>query len=266
MNWFQALVLGLIQGLTEYLPISSKTHIELGKLLMHLPDKDNNLMFTVFLHAATVLSTIVVFWKDILKLCKGFFSFNIKNEEFIYVIKIILSMLPVMIVGLLFKNEVEAMFTGNLLIMGPMMLVTAGLLFAGHYIKSKNKEITYGSSLIIGLAQAFAVLPGISRSGSTIATGLILGIKKEDLAKFSFLMVIIPVLGENVLEIFKGRLVSDIHVGVIPMIVGFVTAFVFGVLACKWMINIVKNSKLIYFAIYCLIVGLVCISIALLYK
>ena len=155
------------------------------------------------------------------------------------------------------------MFTGNLLFMGPMMLVTSGLLFAGHYVKPKNKEITYRNSFIIGLAQAFSVLPGISRSGSTIATGLILGVKRENLAKFSFLMVIIPVLGENILEVLKGDFISEIHVGTVPLIVGFVTAFVFGVLACKWMINLVKNGKMIYFAIYCLLIGLICICFGL---
>lgn len=259
MNWIQGLILGLIQGLTEYLPISSKSHIELGRVLLSLPN-DKNLTFTVLLHGATVLSTLVVFRKDIVKLIKGFFTFSRFNQDSLYVWKIIISMIPVGIIGLLYKEKIESLFTGNLLLIGPMMLVTALLLTTGHFRKTRNREIGFIDSLIIGIAQALAVLPGISRSGSTIATGLILGIKKETLAKFSFLMVILPILGENIRDLVKGDFTSNLHMSAAPMIVGFIAAFISGLFACRWMINLVKNKKLIYFAIYCFIVGIVCIG------
>lgn len=259
MEWFEALVLGLIQGLTEFLPVSSSGHLQIFSALFGLQGEEN-LTFTVAVHAATVLSTIVILWKEVSILFKGFFTFKY-NDEMAYVLKIFLSMIPVGIVGLFFKDYVEQLFGSGLLIVGCMLLVTALLLTFAYYAKPREKEkISYKDAFIIGLAQACAVMPGLSRSGSTIATGILLGNKKEVVAKFSFLMVLIPILGETFLDLIKGGFTeagSGISTGV--LLVGFVAAFVSGCFACRFMINIVKQGKLIWFAIYCAIAGILTI-------
>ncbi|RUT78751.1 undecaprenyl-diphosphate phosphatase [Ancylomarina longa] len=262
MNWIEALILGLLQGLTEFLPVSSSGHLEIGKALMGI-NTENNLIFTIVVHGATVLSTIVVFRKEILELIKSIFSFE-WNESNQYIVKIIISMIPIAIVGIFFKDSVEELFNSNriLLLVGFMLLITATLLGFTYYSKQKDKEISYRDAFLIGLAQAFAILPGISRSGSTIATGLFLGNKKSEVAKFSFLMVLVPILGENILGFFDGSFSAQQSVQILPLAIGFCAAFVSGLLACSWMIKIVKQGKLIYFAIYCLIIGLIAIFAA----
>ena len=273
MEWFEALILGIIQGLTEYLPISSSGHLAIGQALFGLQDGESNLTFTVLLHVATVLSTVVILWREIVWIFKDIFSrqkwstYSGLNEGTRYAINIIISMIPVAIVGLLFKDQVEAFFGDGLLVVGICLLVTATLLAFAYFAKPRQREdISPIHAFIIGIAQAIAVLPGLSRSGSTIATGLLLGDKKEKLAQFSFLMVIPPILGEALLDTKDILEVgfSQAMVGISPLaaIIGFVAAFVFGCIACKWMINIVKKGKLIYFAIYCAIVGAVAIIFA----
>ena len=267
MNWFESLLLGILQGLTEFLPVSSSGHLTIGQELLNLDTSAaDNLLFTVTVHAATVLSTIVILWKEIEDLFKGTF-FTIKwNVEKEYVAKILLSCIPVMIVGLFFKDYVEAIFGSGLLIVGCCLLVTAVLLTFAYYAKPRKKEtISYLDAFIIGLSQAVAVLPGLSRSGTTIATGLILGNKKENMAQFSFLMVLIPILGEtflNVIDMIKDPSLWS-GMGFMPLAVGFLGAFLSGCLACKFMINLVKKGKLIYFAIYCALAGAVTIIFSL---
>ncbi len=258
MEWFEALILGIIQGLTEFLPVSSSAHLEIGKELFGIEGKEN-LYFSILVHGATVLSTIIVFYKEILLLIKNTFKFKY-NEETKYVIKIIVSMLPVMFVGLFFKDEIKTLFSGgNLYLIGIMLIVTAILLSFTYFFKKSNyKSISYFDAFIIGISQAFAVFPGISRSGATIATGIMLGNNKYEVAKFSFLMVLIPILGENFLDLVSGEFVSS-GIPVSSMIIGFLSAFVSGLLACKLMLRIVKKGKLIWFALYCVIVGLISI-------
>lgn len=259
MNWLESLLLGILQGLTEFLPVSSSGHLTIGQEILNLDTSAaDNLLFTVTVHAATVLSTIVILWKEIENLFKGTF-FTVKwNPEKEYVAKILLSCIPVMIVGLFFKDYVEEIFGRGLLIVGCCLLVTATLLTFAFYAKPRKKEnISYLDAFIIGLSQAVAVLPGLSRSGTTIATGLILGNKKESIAQFSFLMVLIPILGEtflNVINIIKDP-ASIGGIGFMPLAVGFLGAFLSGCLACKFMIDLVKKGKLIYFAIYCALAG-----------
>ena len=264
MNWFEALVLGLIQGLTEYLPVSSSGHLAIGAYLFGINGEDN-LTFTIMVHVATVLSTLVILWKEIDWILKGLFKFQM-NEETKYALNIVISMIPVGIVGVFFKDKVEAVFGSGLLIVGCMLLVTAALLTFSYFAKPRQKEnISPLHAFIIGLGQALAVLPGLSRSGTTIATGLLLGDKKEKMAQFSFLMVIPPILGEALLDLLKGLKGEEALGGfdAFPMIVGFVAAFISGCLACKWMINIVKKGKLVYFGIYCAIAGAVTIICSL---
>lgn len=256
MDWLQALVLGLLQGLTEYLPVSSSGHLTIGSYLFGLNGEDN-LAFTVVVHVATVFSTLVVLWKEIDWILKGLFKFRM-NDETKYFINILISMIPVGIVGVFFKDQVEEVFGSGLLIVGCMLLVTAALLVFSYYARPRQREnISPFHAFIIGLAQAVAVLPGLSRSGSTIATGLLLGNKKEKLAQFSFLMVIPPILGEALLDVVKGLKGEEAFGGIdaLPLIVGFVAAFVSGCVACKWMINIVKKGKLVWFGVYCAIAG-----------
>ena len=262
MSIIQAIVLGILQGLTEFLPVSSSGHIELGKALLGI-NAESTLIFTIVVHGATVLSILVVFWKDIVDLIKGVLKFR-WNEETDYTAKIIVSMIPVAIVGLFFKDYVESYFgSGNVAFVGYMLLITSFLLALTYFYKPKKTgDVSYWKAFLIGIAQAIAVLPGISRSGSTIATGLLLGVDKEKITKFSFLMVVVPVLGENFLDLIKGSELTASSVGIGPLVAGFIAAFVSGVLACMWMIRIVRNSKLIYFAIYTLIVGLVAIIFA----
>ncbi len=260
MSWLQALLLGLLQGLTEFLPVSSSGHLELAKSLMGIQIGDT-LIFTIVVHGATVLSTLVIFWKDILDLFKGLFRFR-WNDETKYIVLIVVSMIPVGFVGLFLKDFVEGFFkTGNVAMVGFMELITAGLLTVTFFYKPKTKKLTYGNAFLIGIAQAIAVVPGISRSGSTIATGLLLGVDKEKITRFSFLMVIIPILGENVLDVMKGEFTQiDAAISPVILLVGFAAAFISGLFACKWMISIVKKGKLIYFAVYCLIIGLIAIA------
>lgn len=266
MDWFEALVLGLIQGLTEYLPVSSSGHLAIGQELFGMNDGADNLTFTVAVHVATVLSTLVILWSEIDWIMKGLFKCKL-NEETKYVINIIISMIPVAIVGLLFKDKVEAVFGSGLLVVGCCLLVTAMLLTFSYYAKPRQREhISWWNALVIGIAQAVAVLPGVSRSGSTIATGLLLGNKKEKLAQFSFLMVIPPILGEALLDVMKAVKGEAVLGGIetLPLCIGFLAAFVSGCFACKWMINIVKKGKLIYFGVYCAIVGVAVIAYSLL--
>ncbi|MDR0295100.1 MAG: undecaprenyl-diphosphate phosphatase [Prevotellaceae bacterium] len=254
MDWFQALVLGIVQGLTEFLPISSSGHIAIANELFDNTSADN-LTFAIAVHAGTVCSTIVVLWSEVSRLFKGLFIFK-WNEETQYIAKIFVSIIPVAIVGLFFKHKVEALFGGGLYIVGVALLLTAGLLALTSFIKVRSKEkISFKDAFLIGIMQAVAVIPGLSRSGATIATGLLLGNKKEIIAKFSFLMVLIPILGENLLSLMKG----DFGTATLPafsLVVGFLAAFVSGALACKWMITLVKKGKLIYFAAYCAVVGI----------
>jgi len=264
MDWFQALILGLIQGLTEYLPVSSSGHLTIGAALFGINGSDN-LTFTVMVHVATVLSTLVILWSEIEWIFKGLFKCEM-NAETKYVLNIVVSMIPVGIVGVFFKDKVEAIFGSGLLIVGLMLLVTAALLIFSYYAKPRKKDhISIKDAFIIGIAQACAVMPGLSRSGSTIATGLLLGNKKESMAQFSFLMVIPPILGEALLDVvkmFKGESVFG-GIDTIPLIVGFLSAFLSGCLACKWMISIVKKGKLVYFGIYCAIVGAITIALSI---
>ena len=273
MDTIQALILGIVQGLTEYLPVSSSGHLEICREILgiNLPS-ENILSFDVALHAATVLSTIVVLWKEFMPLCRSFFTFR-RDDNFYYVCKILVSCIPVAIVGFLFKDVVESFFGGSLTVVGICLTITAALLAFSYFFRTRPlrpnpafqpREISWLDAFIIGIAQAIAVLPGLSRSGSTIATGIILGNKSEKVASFSFFMVIIPILGEAMLDLKKiiapsADAVAQAAVGTVPMIVGFLASFIVGCAACKWMISIVKRGKLIWFAIYCLIVGLLCI-------
>jgi undecaprenyl-diphosphatase len=259
MTWFEALILGIVQGLTEFLPVSSSGHLEIGKVMLGV-DAERSLIFTVVVHGATVLSTIVVFWKDLYKLLLGLLKFRM-NEETIYLLKIAVSMIPVLILGFTFAEEIEMLFTGNMLIVGSMLIVTALLLTFSNYAKQREKDISYVDSLIIGVAQAFAVIPGISRSGATISTGLLLKNRKDGIARFSFLMVLVPIIGANLKDLMDGKLSGESGVSVTALVVGFLAAFIAGLLACKWMIDVVKKGKLIYFALYCFLVG----SLALVY-
>ena len=259
MTWLDALWLGLIQGLTEYLPVSSSGHLEIANTLLGIKGSDN-LVFAVLVHAATVCSTLVVLRKEIVNLFCGLFRFR-WNDETQYVAKILLSMIPVGIVGVFFKDTVESFFGNGLLVVGIMLLVTALLLTFAYRAKPRKKDsISYRDAFVIGLAQACAVLPGLSRSGTTIATGLLLGDKKEQVARFSFLMVIIPILGEAFLDLVGGEF-SPAESGL--SVVGVLAAFVSGCAACKWMLKLVQNGRLVWFALYCALMAVFCIVHAL---
>lgn len=266
MSWWQALLLGILQGLTEYLPVSSSGHLAICQALFNLDDGSSNLTFTVLLHVATVLSTLVILWKEIVWIFKDLFTkqswrgYQGLNGGTKYAVNILISMIPVAIVGFFFKDKVEGVFGSGLLIVGLMLLLTAALLTFSYFAKPRPKEEISGlHAFIIGIAQACAVMPGLSRSGTTIATGLLLGDKKEKLAQFSFLMVIPPILGEALLDVKDILEVgfSQAMDGISPLaaIIGFLAAFLSGCFACKFMINIVKKGKLIWFAVYCAIVG-----------
>lgn len=265
MSWLEALVLGLIQGLTEYLPVSSSGHLAIGSALFGI-EGEENLAFTIVVHVATVFSTLVILWKEIEWIFRDLFKFQM-NAGTRYAINIVISMIPVGIIGVFFKDTVEDIFGAGLLIVGCMLLLTAALLTFSYYAKPRQKtSISLKDAFIIGLAQACAVMPGLSRSGTTIATGLLLGNNKAQMAQFSFLMVIPPILGEALLDTIK-TVQGEAIAGDIPMsslLVGFLAAFLSGCLACKWMINIVKKGKLIYFAIYCALAGAVTIICSLL--
>lgn len=258
MSWWEALILGVIQGLTEFLPVSSSGHLTIGQTLLGIEFQEGDmLLFDVLVHAATVCATLLVLWKEIALLFKGTFLTPQWNEEKIYVGKIILSMLPVFVIGMFFKDTVESIFGSGLVIVGVCLMITACLLTFAQYARPRQKEqIGWIDSFIIGVGQALAVLPGLSRSGTTIATGILLGNKKEQVAQFSFLMVLVPILGEaflSTLDLLKGEV--ETHLSIASMLIGFISAFVVGAAACKWMLSIVKRQKLIYFAIYCLLIG-----------
>ena len=264
MGWFEALILGIVQGLTEFLPVSSSGHLELGKAVLNV-EAANDITFTVVVHGATVLSTLVVFFREVWNILRGTFQFR-WNDETQYVAKIVISMLPVLAVGLFLEEYIESFFTGRIVFVGLMLLITATLLALAHFLSNKTREgkIGYGSALLMGIAQVFATLPGISRSGATIATGLLLGRKKQDVAQFSFLMVLIPIIGANLIKLSDLDIGSaTTTIGTIPLLVGFLAAFISGWAACSWMVNLVKRGKLIWFAVYCLIVGLIAISFGL---
>ena len=262
MSWWEALLLGIIQGLTEFLPVSSSGHLEIGQAVLGTAGEEN-LTFAVVVHAATVLATIVVLWREIQQLLKGTFCTLEWNREKDYIAKILVSMIPVFVVGMFFKDEVETFFGNGLLLVGICLIVTAALLYFSEWLSKRlatkgrvGHEVTYRDAFLIGVAQMCAVLPGLSRSGTTIATGLLCGVKKESVAQFSFLMVLIPILGEaflDLIDLLKGELTSNI--GLLPLLVGFVAAFLTGCFACKFMIGIVRKQKLVYFAIYCLCAG-----------
>lgn len=276
MDWLDSLVMGIVQGLAEYLPISSSGHLQICEDLLGLDMHGaGSLQFTVALHVATVLSTIVILWKEFVLLVTSFFGFK-RDANTTYVFKILVSCIPIMIVGIFFKDSVEQLFDKNLLTVGIALCATALLLTFAYYFRRtttdspalrqggyRPRDITFLDAFVIGLAQAVAVIPGLSRSGSTIATGLMLGDKREEVAKFSFFMVIIPILGEALLDIKEmiggSSEAATESIGAMPLLIGFIAAFVVGCLACKWMLNIVKKGKLVWFAVYCLIAGLLCI-------
>lgn len=264
MSWWESLLLGLLQGFTEYLPVSSSGHLQIANALFGNTVGEENLTFAVVVHAATVCSTIVVLWNEISNLFGGLFKFK-WNEQTQYITKIAISMIPVGIVGLFFKDYIEELFGSGLMLVGIMLLVTAALLSFAYLAKPRKKDnISFSDALIIGLSQAVAVLPGLSRSGTTIATGLLLGDKKEQIAKFSFLMVIVPILGEAILDLMKGGFsAEESGISASVLLIGFFAAFISGCIACKWMINIVKRGKLIYFAYYCIAAGLFAIIYSL---
>lgn len=258
MNWYEALIFGLVQGLTEFLPVSSDGHLEIVKYLFG--GIEESFLFSVAVHGATVLSILVVFWKDIIDLLKGVFKFTM-NDETVYVLKLMVSMIPVAIVGFTVRDKVESLFVADMDITGSFLLVTALFLFAGHFVRKREKPITYGGAFVMGIAQAFAVLPGWSRSGSTIATGLMLGNSRNELARFSFLMVIVPIIGANFVQVITTE-TAAVNVVLFPLIIAFVAAFVSGYAACRWMISIVRKGKLAWFAVYCVLVGLTLILFA----
>lgn len=265
MSWFEALILGILQGLTEYLPVSSSGHLAIGSALFGI-EGEENLTFTIVVHVATVLSTLVILWKEIDWIFKGLFKWKM-NDETKYVLNIIVSMIPIGIVGVFLKDTVEEIFGSGLLIVGCMLILTAVLLTFSYYAKPRQKEkISMRDAFIIGIAQACAVMPGLSRSGSTIATGLLLGNKKESLAQFSFLMVIPPILGEAMLDgmkIMEDASSASAGISTLSLVIGFMAAFISGCIACKWMINIVKKGKLIWFGIYCAIAGIITVITSL---
>lgn len=260
MSILEAIILGIVQGITEFLPVSSSGHLQIAKEVLGVT-LDDNLTFDVMLHVATVLSTIVVLWPEVRKLFTGVSQFKY-NQETAYFLKIVLSMIPVGIVGFLLKDQINAMLASPkiLIIVGSMLLLTAALLTFATYAKPRQKSnISYRDAFIIGIAQAVAAMPGLSRSGSTIATGLLLGNKKEAVAQFSFLMVIIPILGEAFLDVVTGDFSAGMGVGIWPLAAGFLASFTVGCLACRFMIEMVKRSKLVWFALYCAVAGLVSI-------
>ena len=263
MSILESIILGIIQGLTEFLPVSSSGHLELAKAILgdtSLPEE--SLTFTVVLHFATALSTLVIFRKEVLEIFKGLFQFK-WNDQMKFSLKIILSMIPAVVVGLLFEEQLESFFGGKIILVGAMLLVTSVLLLLADKAKNTNKEVSFKNAVIIGVSQAIAMLPGISRSGATISTSVLLGIDRTRAARFSFLMVVPLIFG----KIGKDVLSGDINFQsgeIIPLSAGFIAAFLSGLLACTWMISLVKKSKLSYFAIYCAVVGIIAIGYSLL--
>ncbi len=258
MGWLEALVLGIVQGLTEFLPVSSSGHLEIASVLLGVQTSES-LLFAVLLHAATALSTIVVFRSEILEILKGLFQFK-WNEEWKFSIKILISMVPVGVIGILFEDEIASFFSGNLLLVGSALIFTSALLYFSHKKGFKDKNVSFLHAFVIGLAQAVAIMPGVSRSGATIATALILGVEKSKATRFSFLMVLIPILGAGALKLkdyLEGA--ETVSIAGSSLVIGFIAAFISGYLACVWMLNIVRKGKLSWFAAYCFLVGLVAI-------
>ncbi len=261
MTLIEAIILGIVQGLTEFLPVSSSGHLEIANVILGV-EAEENLAFATVVHGGTVLSTIVVFWNEIGRILRGFFRFR-PSPEFTFAVNIIVSMIPVLLVGIFFKDEMEQLFSGNLLFVGCMLLVTASLLAFSHFAKSGNRTLTMRDAFLIGISQAIAVFPGLSRSGTTISTGLLLGVKREEVASFSFLMVLVPIIGVNLLGLMSGEFGEDLSIGAGPLIAGFLASFVTGTFACKLMINLVKRGSLLWFAVYCALVGLTAIGYSL---
>ena len=262
MDYFEAFLLGIVQGLTEFLPISSSGHIEISKVILGSSfDKNEGLLFTIILHFATALSTMFIFRKDIINIFKGLLTKK-GNESKKFSLSILISMIPAVFIGLLYEDFINSLFNGNLILVAAMLYITGLLLFLSDFLKLKKKEITYKNSFIIGLAQAIAILPGISRSGATIATSVIMGIDREKAARFSFIMVIPLIFG----SMFKSMIDYDFNFesfNIISLLIGFISAFITGLFACKWMIRLVKSSKLYYFSIYCWIVGSIIVAYSL---
>lgn len=259
MTWFEALLLGLLQGLTEFLPVSSSGHLELGGALFGLQNPDAFFTFNILVHGATFLSVVVVFWKDIRELILNLLRLR-WNPETRFVLLLLASALPVGIVGLLFEERIEALFEGRILLVGLMLLVTALLLFLTRFAPKKDKEVDLKSALLIGLAQTVAVMPGISRSGATISTALYLGIERSKAIRFSFLMVLIPVFGANFLKIIKlSESTGTAAIDPLPLVIGTLAAFLAGLAACRWMLGIVRKGNIAWFSIYCLVVGVIAI-------
>ncbi|MEN0004030.1 MAG: undecaprenyl-diphosphate phosphatase [Bacteroidota bacterium] len=257
----RSIILGVIQGLTEFLPVSSSGHLELAKYFLGDDSVgEESLLMTVLLHAATALSTIVIFWKDIVSILKGLFQFR-WNEETAFAVKIIISMIPAALVGLLLEDQIEALFNQQLLLVGLMLIVTGLLLFLADRAKNTLKKVSFGNALLIGIAQAIAILPGISRSGATISTSVLLGVDRDRAARFSFLMVVPLILGKMAKDILDGEFSMQSGAEVWPLLAGFIAAFLTGLLACTWMIRLVKNSKLTYFSVYCFIVAAIAIGV-----
>ena len=256
MTNIDAIILGVIQGLTEFLPVSSSGHLEIGKELLNDSSVgETSMFFTVVVHFATVLSTIVVYRSDIASIFKGLFSF--KKDDVQFALKIALSMIPAAFVGVMFNDQIETLFVRNMLLVGSMLIVTGLILFLADKAKSSNKEVSFVSSILIGISQAIAILPGISRSGATISTSVLLGIDKTKAAKFSFLMVIPVILGKIAKDLMDGdSVINSNSMDLTPLLLGFIAAFVTGLVACNWMITLVKKGKLMYFSIYCFVVGL----------
>ncbi len=258
MEIIDAVILGIIQGLTEFLPVSSSGHLELGKAILgdeSVPEE--SLLFTVVLHFATALSTIVIFRKDVYQIFKGLLQFK-KNDETMFSLRIIVSLIPAVLVGLFFEEQLEQLFGGNIMLVGCMLIITAILLWLADKAKDTAKIVTTPNAFVIGIAQAIAMLPGISRSGATISTSVLLGNDKTKAARFSFLMVIPLIFGKIGKDLLSGDLIFTIESST-PLFIGFVAAFISGLFACTWMISMVKRSKLSYFALYCIIVGVAAI-------
>ena len=261
MSILEAIIMGILQGLTEFLPVSSSGHLELANYFFGIKG-ESNLQFTMAVHAATVLSTITVFYREIGQLFKGLFKFQM-NTETRYIINIIISMIPIAVVGFFFRDTIEGLFTSNLLLVGIMLLITACLLTFAGLAKPRTGQITPGRAFVIGIAQALAALPGLSRSGATISTGLLLGVQRSEMSKFSFLMVLVPIIGMNLLELI-GMTNGVASVGTWQLVCGFAAAYFTGTLACRWMIRIVNKGKLTWFAVYCAVVGIISICFYLL--
>ncbi len=264
MNWIEALILGIIQGLTEFLPISSSGHLELGSVLFGLQDPHAFFTFNIMVHGATFMSVLVVFRKDIFALIVNLLQLK-WNAETKFVLMLLASAIPVAITGLLFEEQIESIFQGRVIFVGCMLLLTATLLFLTRFAPGKTRDLKMKDALIIGLAQTIAILPGISRSGATISTALLLGIERKKAVRFSFLMVLIPIFGANFLKLIKlSSETAGPALDMTPLIIGTIAAFAAGLFACKWMLAIVAKGKIEYFAIYCLVIGLTAIIAGLL--